>query len=383
MRGLLPPDIMLRFLFLALLVLPMLAMAEPPQPPAVAGRAWVVLDLSSGQVLTAEKPDERFEPASLTKLMTAYLVFAALKEKKLALDQRVSVSQRAWRAPGSRMFIDPRLRVAVEDLIRGMVVQSGNDACIALAEAVAGSEEAFVQAMTREAERLGMKNSKFMNASGLPDPQHYSTARDLSLLATALIRDFPEQYALYYSQREFRYNNITQPNRNRLLWLDPTVDGVKTGYTEAAGYCLIASSRRGPRRLLSVLLGSSSEATRAQESQKLLNWGFQFFDAVRLYDKGQAVKEIEVWKGARAQLKAGFRGELVVTVPKGEAGKLKAELLAHAPLLAPVAEGQRVGVLRVTLEGRPIGEFPVLALESIAAAGIFGRAWDTLRLWFK
>jgi len=383
MRGFLPPDIMLRFLFLALLVLPMLAMAEPPQPPAVAGRAWVVLDLSSGQVLTAEKPDERFEPASLTKLMTAYLVFAALKEKKLALDQRVSVSQRAWRAPGSRMFIDPRLRVAVEDLIRGMVVQSGNDACIALAEAVAGSEEAFVQAMTREAERLGMKNSKFMNASGLPDPQHYSTARDLSLLATALIRDFPEQYALYYSQREFRYNNITQPNRNRLLWLDPTVDGVKTGYTEAAGYCLIASSRRGPRRLLSVLLGSSSEATRAQESQKLLNWGFQFFDAVRLYDKGQAVKEIEVWKGARAQLKAGFRGELVVTVPKGEAGKLKAELLAHAPLLAPVAEGQRVGVLRVTLEGRPIGEFPVLALESIAAAGIFGRAWDTLRLWFK
>ena len=374
---------MLRLLVLALLALPTLAAAELPQAPAVAGRAWMVLDLSSGQVLTAEKPDERFEPASLTKLMTAYLVFAALKDKKLALEQQVSVSERAWRAPGSRMFIDPKRRVSVDDLIRGMVVQSGNDACIALAEAVAGSEQAFVQAMAREAERLGMKNSKFMNATGLPDPQHYSSARDLSLLATALIRDFPEQYALYYSQREFRYNNITQPNRNRLLWLDPSVDGVKTGYTEAAGYCLIASSKRGPRRLLSVLLGSSSEATRAQESQKLLNWGFQFFDAVRLYDKGQTVKEIEVWKGARAQLKAGFRGELVVTVPKGEAGKLKAELLAHAPLLAPIAEGQRVGVLRVTLEGKPVGEYPVVALEGIAAAGIFGRAWDTLRLWLK
>jgi D-alanyl-D-alanine carboxypeptidase (penicillin-binding protein 5/6) len=383
MRGLSPPEIMLRLLVLALLALPTLATAELPQAPVVAGRAWMVLDLSSGQVLTAEKPDERFEPASLTKLMTAYLVFAALKDKKLALEQQVSVSERAWRAPGSRMFIDPKRRVSVDDLIRGMVVQSGNDACIALAEAVAGSEEAFVQAMAREAERLGMKSSKFMNATGLPDPQHYSSARDLSLLATALMRDFPEQYALYYSQREFRYNNITQPNRNRLLWLDPSVDGVKTGYTEAAGYCLIASSKRGPRRLLSVLLGSSSEATRAQESQKLLNWGFQFFDAVRLYDKGQTVKEIEVWKGARAQLKAGFRGELVVTVPKGEAGKLKAELLAHAPLLAPIAEGQRVGVLRVTLEGKQVGEYPVVALEGIAAAGIFGRAWDTLRLWLR
>jgi D-alanyl-D-alanine carboxypeptidase (penicillin-binding protein 5/6) len=315
--------------------------------------------------------------------MTAYLVFAALRDKKLSLEDRVSVSQRAWRAPGSRMFIDPRLRVGVEDLVLGMVVQSGNDASIALAEAVAGSEDAFVQQMGREAERLGMKNTKFMNATGLPDPQHYSTARDLALLATALIRHFPEPYAKYYAQREFRYNNITQPNRNRLLWLDPTVDGVKTGFTEAAGYCLIASSKRGPRRLLSVLLGSSSEATRAQESQKLLNWGFQSFDAMRLYDKGQAVKEIEVWKGARAQLKAGFRSELVVTIPKGEAAKLKAELLSHSPLVAPIAEGQRVGVLRVTLEGKPLGEYPVVALENIAAAGIFGRAWDTLRLWLK
>jgi D-alanyl-D-alanine carboxypeptidase (penicillin-binding protein 5/6) len=222
-----------------------------------------------------------------------------------------------------------------------------------------------------------------MNASGLPDPQHYSTARDLATLAAALIRDFPAEYAQYYSQREFRYNNITQVNRNRLLWIDPAVDGVKTGFTEAAGYCLIASARRGDRRLLSVLLGSSSESVRAQESLKLLNWGYQFFDAVRLYEKSRPVKTIEVWKGARPALNAGFRSELVVTVPKGQADQIKAELLSQSPLIAPVAEGQRVGVLRVTLEGKALGEYPVVALESVAAAGIFGRAWDTLRLWLR
>ena len=371
-------------LFLSLLVLlPAPAPAQAPQPPQVLGRAWVVADLSSGQVLAAEKPDERFEPASLTKLMTAYLVFAALKEKKLSLEQPVVVSERAWRAPGSRMFIEPRRPVTVDELIRGMVVQSGNDACIALAEALAGSEDAFARRMNREAERLGMRNSRFMNSTGLPDPQHYSSAQDLQLLASALIRDFPGEYARYYSQREYRYNGITQVNRNRLLWLDPSVDGMKTGFTEAAGYCLIATSKRGPRRLLSVLLGSTSEFVRAQESQQLLNWGFQFFDAVRLYAAGAPVKEIEVWKGARGTLKAGFRDDLVATVPKGQAGRLKAELLAQAPLVAPVAEGQRVGLLRVTLEGRALGEHPVLALEAVPAAGFFGRAWDTLRLWLQ
>ena len=371
-----------RFLVLSLFA-PLLALAQPPQPPQVVGRAWVVADVSSGQILAAERADERFEPASLTKLMTAYLTFAALKEKKLALDEQLGVSEKAWRAPGSRMFIEPKRAVTVDELIRGMVVQSGNDACIALAERIAGSEEAFAALMNREAERLGMKNSKFMNASGLPDPQHYATARDLYLLAAALIRDFPEQYAQYYSQREYRYNGITQANRNRLLWLDNTVDGVKTGFTEAAGYCLVASSRRGPRRLLSVLLGSTSESMRAQESQKLLNWGFQFFDAVRLYAAGAAVKEIEVWKGARSSLKAGFRSDLTVTVPKGQADRLKAELLSLSPLVAPVAEGGRVGNLRVTLDGKPLGEYPVVALEAVPAAGIFGRAWDTLRLWLK
>ena len=366
-----------------LLLVPILAQAQAPQPPAVVGRAWIVADLSSGQLLAAEKPDERMEPASLTKLMTAYVVFGALKEKKIALEQPVKVSETAPRAPGSRMFIEARRPVSVDELIRGMVVQSGNDACIALAELISGSEAAFAQRMNREAERLGLKGTKFMNASGLPDPQHHSTARDLHLLAAALIRDFPTEYATYYSQKEFRYNNITQPNRNRLLWLDPTVDGVKTGYTEAAGYCLISSSKRGPRRVLAVLLGSTSEAARAQESQKLLNWGFQAFDAVRLYGANEAVKEIEVWKGAADKLKAGFRSELVVTVPRGQANQLKAELLAQSPLLAPIADGQRVGMVRVTVEGKALGEYPVLALQAVPAAGLLGRAWDTLRLWFK
>ena len=359
------------------------AQAQPSQQLSIYAKAWIVVDLASGQTLTAEKPDERIEPASLTKLMTAYVVFQALREKKLTLEQAVPVSERAWRATGSKMFIEPRKPVTVDELIRGMVVQSGNDACIALAEVVGGSEEVFAQMMNREAERLGMKGTKFMNSSGLPDPQHVSTARDLQVLATALIRDFPAEYAQYYSQKEYRYNNITQSNRNRLLWLDPTVDGVKTGHTEAAGYCLIASSRRGERRLLSVLLGATSEASRAQESQKLLNWGFQFFDAVKLYGANQLVKEFEVWKGSVRAVKAGFRSDLAVTVPKGGADKLKAELVSHSPLVAPIAQGQRVGTLRVSHDGKPLGEYPLVALEAVPAAGFFGRAWDTLMLWFK
>jgi len=368
---------------LALLLLCSSAHAAAPQPPSVLGKSWLLADLSSGQILAAEKPGERFEPASLTKLMTAYLVFAALRDKKLSLESRVNVSERAWKAAGSRMFIDPRRPVSVEELIRGVVVQSGNDACIALAEAVAGTEEAFVQLMNREAGRLGMKDTRYMNASGLPDPQHYTTARDLYLLTAALIRDFPAEYAQYYSQKQYRYNNISQPNRNRLLWLDPSVDGVKTGHTEAAGYCLVASSRRGGRRLLSVLLGSTSESARAQESQKLLNWGFQFFDSVKLYGAGEAVKSLEVWKGAADAVKVGVKGDLFVTVPKGEADKLKAELVSQQPLVAPLASGQRVGTLRVSLEGKPYGEYPLVALEQVAQAGLFGRAWDTLRLWAR
>jgi D-alanyl-D-alanine carboxypeptidase (penicillin-binding protein 5/6) len=370
-------------LVLVLLLACGLAQAAAPQPPSIIGRSWLVGDLTSGQILAAQRADERIEPASLTKLMTAYVVFQAVRERKLVLDQQARVSERAWRVGGSRMFIQPGRPVTVDELIRGMVVQSGNDACIALAEAVAGAEEVFVQMMNREAERLGMKNTHFMNVSGLPDARHYSTAQDLYRLSAALIRDFPDLYGQYYSQKEFRYNNITQPNRNRLLWIDPSVDGMKTGHTEAAGYCLVASSKRGERRLLSVLLGSSSEATRAQESQKLLNWGFQFFDTLKLHSGGAEVKQLEVYKGAERTVKAGFTSDLFITVPKGETDKLKADLLSEQPLLAPVAQGQRVGTLRVTFDGKPLAEYPVVALQTVPVAGIFRRAWDTLRLWLK
>jgi D-alanyl-D-alanine carboxypeptidase (penicillin-binding protein 5/6) len=374
----------MRSILAVLLVCVSLALhAASPQPPSVIGKAWIIGDLSSGQLLASQKADERFEPASLTKLMSAYVVFIALREKKLSLEQQVNVSPRAWKASGSRMYIEPRRPVTVDELVRGMVVQSGNDACVALAEAVGGSEDVFVQMMNREAARLGMKNTRFMNSTGLPDAQHYSTAQDLYLLAAALIRDFPTEYARYYSQKEFRYNNVSQPNRNRLLWTDPSVDGLKTGHTEAAGYCLIASSRRGGRRLLSVLLGSTSEATRAQESLKLLNWGYQFFDSVRLYAAAAPVKTIEVWKGAARTVNVGLGADLFVTVPKGEAEKLKAELISQQPLVAPLAKGQRVGVLRVTHDGKPFGEYPLIALQPVAQAGLFGRTWDTLRLWLK
>ncbi len=371
--------------FLWSLVLLFASIAAQAQPaPQVAGKSWLLADLTSGQVLAEEKADERFAPASLTKLMTAYVVFGALRDRRLSLTDRIEVSERAWRASGSRMFVQPGTPVVVEELIHGMVVQSGNDATIALAEAVAGSEEQFAGADEPRSRAAGHARTRsFANATGFSAEQHYSTARDLSLLAGALIRDFPDDYARYYAGKEYRYNNITQINRNRLLWLDPSVDGVKTGYTEAAGYCLVASSQRGGRRLLSVLLGAPSDAARAQESLKLLNWGYQFYDGVRLYPRGAAVKAVAVWKGAATEVKAGFAEGLVVTVPKGQADKLKAELVTHPPVVAPVAVGQRVGVLRVQLDGKPLGDYPVVALENVAVAGFFGRAWDTLRLLFK
>ena len=358
------------------------AQLPPPTAPAVEARAWLLLDFNSGQVLASHNASERFEPASLTKLMTAYLTFGALKQKSLKPDQVIPVSTRAWKSEGSRMFIEPNKPVIVEDLLRGMIIQSGNDASVALAEAIGGSEDVFAQMMNREAKRLGLANTNFTNATGLPNPQLYSSAQDLSQLVVALIRDFPEHYALY-SQKEFRYNNITQANRNRLLWLDPTVDGVKTGFTDNAGYCLITSARRGERRLVSVVLGTASESARATESQKLLNWGFQFFDSVKLYARNQSVTQLRVWKGSSDMIKAGFTSDLYLALPKGQSDKIKASVESLQPLLAPVTPGQRVATLKLEIDGKPYRELPVVALEAVPVAGIFGRTWDSLRLLFK
>ena len=369
-------------LLVLLFLLPALAFADVPPPPTLAAKSWLLYDVTSAQPITSSNEHERVEPASLTKLMTAYVTFSALKQKTLTLDQVVPVSERAWKEPGSRMFIEPKTPVKVEELLHGMITQSGNDACVALAEAIAGSEDAFVQTMNREAKRLGMKDTNFVNATGLPDPRHYSTAYDLGLLAVALIRDFPEYYPLY-SLHEYRYNNITQANRNRLLWLDPHVDGMKTGYTENAGFCLIASAKRGARRLLSVVLGANSDSGRAQESLKLLNYGFQFYDSVKLYSKDQAVSSLEVWKGTEGRLKAGFQSDFYVSVPRGLGDQVKADLVSMQPLVAPISVGQKVGMVKVRLQNKLLGEYPVVALENVAVAGFFGRTWDSMRLWFK
>ena len=375
-----------RHIFTLVLVLicsaPALAQ-QAPVPPTLAAKSWLLLEMSSGQVLTSEKPDERIEPASLTKLMTAYLTFAALHKKTLALDTPVTVSQRAWKTGGSKMFIRVDTQVTVDDLIKGMIVQSGNDACVALAEAIAGSEESFAQLMNREAKRLGMNSSSFTNSTGLPDPQLYTTARDLATLASALIRDFPEEYKRYYSMKEFRYNNITQPNRNRLLFIDASVDGVKTGHTEAAGYCLISSALRDKRRLLSVVLGTKNDATRASESLKLLNWGFSSYDALTLYAKDQPVDTLRVWKGAQPTVKAGFANDFTIVVPKGYSDKIKSEFVPPTRLSAPLEAGQKLGTLKVTIDGKLYGEYPVLALENVPLAGILGRTIDSVKLWFN
>ena len=352
----------------------------PPAPP-IAAKAYLLVDFNTGKQLAAHDPEMRVEPASLTKLMTAYLTFTALKQGQIRPHQQVPVSAKAWKTIGSRMFIDPHKPVTVKQLLNGMIVESGNDASIALAEAVAGSEEAFVQLMNREAQRLGLKNTHFVNATGLPDPDHYSTAEDLALLTSAIIRDFPKYYELY-SQKEFTYNKIKQANPNRLLWTDPAVDGVKTGYTESAGYCLIASARRGEHRLLSVVLGAASERARTAESQKLLNYGFQFYDSFRVQAKNQPVATLEVYKGTEDTVKAGFLNDVYVTLPKGQRSKLKALVESLQPLVAPINAGQRVGTMKISVDGKPYRELPVVALENVPVAGILGRSWDSLRLMF-
>lgn len=350
--------------------------------PQINARAWLLVDTASGMTLAERTPDARVEPASLTKLMTAYLSFTAIREGRLSLDQTLPVSDRAWHAEGSRMFLEPGQPAKVEELLRGMIIQSGNDACIVLAEAIAGSEEHFAALMNQTAKRLGMNHTHFINATGLPDPRHTTTARDLSRLAMALIREFPEHYKLY-SEREFTYNGIRQPNRNRLLYMDPSVDGVKTGHTESAGYCLIASAQREKRRLLSVVLGTASDMARAMESQKLLNYGFQAFETVRLYPADQAIATLRLYKGADSELQAGFVRDFHVTVPRGTASRIKVQVITQQPMLAPVRRGQQIGTLRLSAEGKPLGDHALQALKDVPVAGVLGRGWDSLMLMFK
>lgn len=367
------------------------ALAQAPQPPEIAARNYILMDLTSNQLLAEREADVPQDPASLTKLMTAYIVFDALKAKRLTLEQTLTVSRRAWderKGDPSLMFIDTTMTPKVDELLRGMIIQSGNDASVALAEGVGGTLEQFVAMMNRQAQAWGLKNTTFKNATGITEPGHKSSARDMAVITSRIIQDFPEYYGRYYSQREFTFNKIRQHNRNLLLTRDPTVDGGKTGYTEAAGYCLVASAVRdfpnGKRRLVSVVMGTASKEARAAESQKLLNWGYAAFDAVRLFDKGQAITQAKVWKGASDEAKLGAAGAVFVAVPRGEGGKLKTEVQRTDPLVAPLTQGQRVGTLKVTTAaGAPVAEVPLVVQEAVPLAGIFGRAWDAIRLWIK
>ena len=366
------------------------ARAQVPQPPEIAARQYILVDMASGQVLAERDADARADPASLTKLMTAYLVFNAIKEKKLALEQTLPVSPRAWaerKGGGSLMFIDTTMQPKVSELLRGMIVQSGNDASVALAEGVGGSLDQFVAMMNRQAEAWGMKNTQFKNVSGLTEAGHYSSARDVATVAMKIIADHPEHYPLY-SLRDYTFNNIKQDNRNMLLGRDPSVDGMKTGYTDAAGYCLVASSVRempnGERRLLSVVLGTKSREARASESSKLLNWGWQAWDAVRLFAADKAVATVPVWKGAAKEARLGAPRALYVTVPRGEGGKLRTTVERTDPLIAPLQAGQAVGTIRITTAGgTPVASVPLVVMDAVPLAGIVGRAWDAIRLWIQ
>jgi len=364
--------------------------AQAPQPPEIAARAYLLIDLTAQQVLAELDADKPIEPASLTKLMSAYLVFDALKSKKISLQQTLGVSERAWKMPGSRMFIDPKMKVPVEDLIKGMIVQSGNDATMALAEGVGGTAEHFVEMMNAQAKVLGMKSTGYKNPEGLTEPGHTTTARDLGILAGRLMQDFP-QYVSYYAIKKYRYPGTpaaNESNRNLLLFRDPSVDGLKTGHTEAAGFCLIATAKRdapgvGSRRLLSIVLGASSENARASESQKLLNWGYTAFDAIKLFEGGQAVVSPAVWKGNASVVKLGRFSPIVVAVPSGSAGRIQTQVARPDPLVAPFAKGQTVAALKVTLDQQPLVDVPLQVLEQVEQAGFLGRAWDAVRLWVK
>jgi serine-type D-Ala-D-Ala carboxypeptidase (penicillin-binding protein 5/6) len=366
------------------------ASAQVPQPPEVAVPAYLVMDVTANQLLAGRDIDKPIEPASLTKLMTQYLVFDALRSKKIDLKQTLPVSKRAWKMPGSRMFIDPTMQVPIDDLIKGMIVQSGNDATVALAEGVGGTVEHFVEMMNAQAKAFGMTNTSYKDPEGLPAPGHQTTARDLSILAMHIIRDFPEDMH-YYSIKKYRYEGTpasNDTNRNTLLFRDPTVDGLKTGHTDAAGYCLIATAKRdfpnvGSRRVLAIVLGATSDASRANEAQKLLNWGYTAFEDVKLFDANQAVVTPKVWKGTEKTAKLGSLKAIVVSVPSGSAGKVKTQVARPDPLIAPIAKGQQVGMLKVSAGDQPLLDVPLVALDGVEQAGIVSRAWDAMRLWIK
>ena len=371
---------------------PLQAHAQSPAPeaPEIAAKAYLLLDVTANQILASRDLDMPVEPASLTKLMSAYLVFDALKSKKIDMKQTFGVSERAWKMPGSRMFIDPKMKVPVEDLIKGMIIQSGNDATMALAEGVGGTAERFVQMMNEQAKVLGMNSTSYKNPEGLTEAGHITTTRDLATLAMRLLHDFPE-YVGTYAIKKYRYPGTpaaNESNRNLLLFKDPTVDGLKTGHTNAAGYCLVATAKRdfsnvGSRRLMAIVLGTSSEIARANEAQKLLNWGYTAFEAVKLFDAGQAVATPAIWKGKASTVKLGRADALVVAVPTGAAAQIKTQLARPDPLVAPVTKGQTIGSLKVFRGEQLWVEMPLQALDAVEQAGVLGRAWDALRLWIK
>lgn len=351
--------------------------------PTLAAKAFVLRDANTGSLLAASNPDMPVEPASLTKVMTAYLTFEAVKQKRLALTQTLPVSQKAWKVEGSKMFIDTTMTVTVDELLHGLIIQSGNDAAITLAEGIAGSEELFATLMNKKAIALGMKNSHFVNSTGLPDPTHTTTARDLSILANALIRDFPQDYARLYSQKSYTYNKITQPNRNRLLFLDPTVDGMKTGHTESAGYCLISSAKRNDFRLISVVLGTTSDNVRAAESQKLLNFGFQFYESKLIYAANKPITRQKVWKGTESEVDLTVAKSVYLTLPQGEYANMKANIRIPKPLEAPLTAHQKVGSVDFSLGGKVVHSVPLVTVHAVEASNIFSRMIDQVRLYLQ
>jgi D-alanyl-D-alanine carboxypeptidase (penicillin-binding protein 5/6) len=353
-----------------------------PSAPEIAGDAYLLIDFDSGRVLAEKRANERVEPASLTKIMTGYVVINELNNGNMSMDDMVTISKKAWKMPGSKMFIEVGKKVSVRDLIKGMVIQSGNDASVALAEHIAGSEEVFAQLMNKYAKSLGMTNTHYVNATGLPHEDHYTSAHDLALLTKALIQNFPEEYA-WYSEKKFTFNGITQYNRNKLLWQDETVDGLKTGHTESAGYCLVSSAKRDDMRLISVVLGTNSANTRVQETQKLLNYGFRFFETHKMYNAFQRLKDVTVWEGNRDLMGLGLAEDLFVTVPRGQYNNLKLDTLVANAIKAPVSEGSEMGELKVTLGEKEIATRPLIALDSVQEGSFFKKLIDQVKMTFQ